>query len=141
MLSHLNLLLLTLKWLREQDSNLRPSGYEPDELPAAPSRDVKKEWWRGLDSNQRSRRRQIYSLLPLATREPLHVKLNGAGEKNRTPNLLITSQLLYQLSYASAIFVMISRSDKMYYIIPTNSCQPFLFTFLFTFSLYGLPAC
>ena len=26
--------------LREQDSNLRPSGYEPDELPTAPSRDV-----------------------------------------------------------------------------------------------------
>ncbi len=26
--------------LREQDSNLRPSGYEPDELPTAPSRDI-----------------------------------------------------------------------------------------------------
>ena len=27
-------------------------------------------WWWGLDSNQRSETRQIYSLLPLATREP-----------------------------------------------------------------------
>ncbi len=26
-------------WLRELDLNQRPSGYEPDELPTAPSRD------------------------------------------------------------------------------------------------------
>src|ERR1044071_9845285 len=29
--------------------------------------------WRGKDSNLRSQRRQIYSLFPLATREPLRV--------------------------------------------------------------------
>lgn len=55
--------------------------------------------------------RQIYSLIPLATREPLQSRFdvlepaaktkNGAGGRNRTPDLLITSQLLYQLSYAS----------------------------------------
>ncbi len=27
-------------WLRELDLNQRPSGYEPDELPTAPSRDI-----------------------------------------------------------------------------------------------------
>ena len=41
---------------------------------------------------------QIYSLPPLTARESLQ---NGAGERSRTPDLLITSQLLYQLSYAS----------------------------------------
>lgn len=44
---------------------------------------------------------QIYSLPPLATREFLLI--NGAGNRNRTYNLLITSQLLYLLSYASII--------------------------------------
>jgi hypothetical protein len=62
--------------------------------------------------------RQIYSLIPLATREP-HLTLktlsqyqnldnfilplsSGAGTKSRTRDLLITSQLLYQLSYAGS---------------------------------------
>ena len=55
--------------------------------------------------------RQIYSLIPLATREPLrtrtvkrpsnYLKINGAGGRNRTPDLRITSALLYRLSYTS----------------------------------------
>ena len=54
--------------------------------------------------------RQIYSLIPLATREPLlktypQREKSGAGERSRTPDRLITSQLLYQLSYASTLFL------------------------------------
>ncbi len=65
----------------------------------------------GVDSNHRSLRRQIYSLLPLATREPIHfvpgspTSKNGAGDGTRTRNLLITNQLLCQLSYASGKMV------------------------------------
>ena len=68
----------------------------------------------GVDSNHRSLRRQLYSLLPLATREPIHIPAfdcrlatgqfqNGAGDGTRTRNLLITNQLLYRLSYASLL--------------------------------------
>ena len=46
--------------------------------------------------------RQIYSLIPLAAREPHPNNSStgtGAGTRSRTPDLLITSQLLYRLSY------------------------------------------
>ena len=58
-------------------------------------------WWGRTDSNHRSVTQQIYSLSPLATRELPHIQfcLYGAGRRTRTPDLLITNQLLYQLSY------------------------------------------
>ena len=59
-------------------------------------------WWRGADSNRRTQRERIYSPSRLATSLPL--REYGAGERNRTLNLLITSQLLYQLSYAGILF-------------------------------------
>ena len=61
-------------------------------------------WWGRTDSNHRSETQQIYSLSPLATRELPHIHLGaiGAGRRTRTPDLLITNQLLYQLSYTGA---------------------------------------
>ena len=64
-------------------------------------------WWEEVDSNHRSLRRQIYSLMHLATLQSAHILYNlilqgvGAGDWNRTRNLLITNQLLCQLSYTS----------------------------------------
>ena len=37
-------------------------------------------WWGGVDSNHRSNKQQIYSLSPLATREPPHIKFNKKME-------------------------------------------------------------
>ena len=48
-----------------------------------------------VDSNHRSETQQIYSLSPLATRETFH----KADDRTRTDNLLITNQLLCQLSH------------------------------------------
>ena len=60
-------------------------------------------WWGMVDSNHRRHRQQIYSLSPLATREIPQINgyKIGAGGRIRTPDLLITNQLLYQLSYTS----------------------------------------
>ena len=60
-------------------------------------------WWWMVDSNHRRHRQQIYSLSPLATREIPQINGYeiGAGGRIRTPDLLITNQLLYQLSYTS----------------------------------------
>ena len=58
-----------------------------------------------MDSNHRSKLQQIYSLSPLATREPTHllsysfIKKENADVRTRTENLLITNQLLCQLSH------------------------------------------
>ena len=55
-----------------------------------------------MDSNHRSNLQQIYSLSPLATRESAHIynmKLYRADDRTRTDNLLITNQLLCQLSH------------------------------------------
>ena len=54
-----------------------------------------------MDSNHRSKLQQIYSLSPLATRETTHILKVAleADDRTRTDNLLITNQLLCQLSH------------------------------------------
>ena len=55
----------------------------------------------GKDSNLRRQCQQIYSLSPLATRESIQIILvhHRADDRTRTDNLLITNQLLCQLSH------------------------------------------
>ena len=73
-------------------------------------------WWGKVDSNHRSRRQQIYSLPHLTALEFPHMKF-GAGGRIRTPDLLITNQLLYQLSYTS------SSNSRIYLTRWQGVCQ------------------
>ena len=62
-----------------------------------------------VDSNHRSNLQQIYSLSPLATRESIHMMFvhHRADDRTRTDNLLITNQLLCQLSHIGIILQLI----------------------------------
>ena len=43
-----------------------------------------------------------------------YILLPGAGRRTRTPDLLITNQLLYQLSYTGIYFLCIYYTKKFY---------------------------
>ena len=98
----------------------------PASFQTAPPRDIKLKWME-VDSNHRSNMQQIYSLSPLATRESIQIvtsmKLEiiivlaniddcittlsccQADRGTRTLNLLITNQLLCQLSHIGILEV------------------------------------
>jgi hypothetical protein len=88
-------------WSGRRDSNPRPSPWQGDALPLSHFRIIYfyfggGDWIRTSEGVSQ----RIYSPSPLANSgTPPHS--SGAGERNRTPNLLITSQLLCLLSYAS----------------------------------------
>ena len=90
-----------------------------------------------MDSNHRSETQQIYSLPPLATREPLQII--GAGDGTRTRNLLITNQLLCQLSYTSLQFHGRSH-DQRVLLYHKIICLSTLFYKKFNFFILKYPS-
>ena len=68
------------------------------------------------DSNLRRRCQQIYSLPPLATRESIH----KADKRTRTVNLLITNQLLCQLSHIGVFKPLKNGTNR------ARTCDPLL---------------
>ena len=99
-------------WSGKRDSNPRPLAWKANALAswATPAHQFK--WWREMDSNHRRLSQRIYSPPPLATRASLLKILTineivGAGDGTWTRNLLITNQLLYQLSYTSSFISLI----------------------------------
>ena len=69
--------------------------------------DFRKQWWRGLDSNQRTHSDQIYSLAPLTTRPPL---------RENSPQLL-DIQSVRNLNAAKVLF-----SNKKRSVTSTTIC-------------------
>ena len=68
-------------WWRGQDLNLRPSGYEPDELP-------------GCSTPRCGVRSVVFSLSPLLMEKA------GARDGSRTRDFQLGRLTLYQLSYS-----------------------------------------
>ena len=73
-----------------------------------------------MDSNTEVTDNRFTVCPPLATREFSHIKLcfGGAGGRIRTPDLLITNQLLYLLSYTSMCHLrrLIIVSDMIIFV-------------------------
>ena len=72
----------------------------PTSYRAAPLRDIKLKMVDGEGFEPSKLSQQIYSLPPLATRE----SIQKADDRTRTDNLLITNQLLCQLSHIGEVY-------------------------------------
>ena len=99
---------------------------------------IHETWWTEVDSNHRSLRRQIYSLIHLAALESVRFARCsnascGAGDWTRTHNLLITNQLLCQLSYTGAWCLKVESNrrqrDFQSLALPTELSRQDFFSF------------
>ena len=94
--------------------NLRPSGYEPDELPTAPPRVMVG----GIGFEPMKAKPADLQSAPF---NHSGIRPHGAGNRTRTYDLLITNQLLYQLSYVStSVTKIIIHID--YFLVKIKVC-------------------
>ena len=87
-------------WSGRRDSNSRPSPWQGDALPLSHFRIIGRgRWIRTIESSANG-----FTVRPLWPLGNPSINI-GAGGGNRTPNLLITNQLLYRLSYRGKLAI------------------------------------
>ena len=79
--------------LREQDLNLRPSGYEPDELPTAPPRDNVKED-KGFEPLHAFTRLTVFKTVPFSRTWVILQDITYGPCRTRTYDRTVMSRLL-----------------------------------------------
>ncbi len=90
-------------------------------------------WWRGTDSNHRRRSRQIYSLLPLATREPLRVFLYLESVfPTRLSKCFLMTRSQEKIWWRGTDSNHRRRSRQIYSLLPLATREPLQGVFLFT---------
>ena len=120
--SQLSYSRIALKKWGGKDSNLRRLSRQIYSLFPLTTREPPRTKWRIVEKNSSATRRQYpKNSHPQEAQHPLrtsfqHASLGGAGKGTRTPDLLITNQLLYQLSYASP-----ANEKRSWYKAPPRS--------------------
>ena len=129
-----------------RDSNPRPSAWKADALatellpPSTSGKLLYKYWWRGEDSNLRRRCQQIYSLPPLATREPLHETNSWSWRWDLNPQPADYKSAALPLSYASVkhnlciIFIKFKKAIVFLNILPFKAQKIIIILFILIFS-------
>ena len=102
-ISHLSFLTSRVSFM-ERVKGIEPSqsAWKAEVLPLNYTR----KWWREKDSNLRSLWQQIYSLPPLATREPLHIEKRemGCGIWEKTfKEVSHLSLLIFRVSFVELV--------------------------------------
>src|SRR3972149_6835234 len=69
-----------LETKKRSTEKLPPRSTHAFQIPSRPP--LVSRWWRGEDSNLRRQSRQIYSLIPLAAREPLQKSCSGTANRS-----------------------------------------------------------
>ncbi len=87
---------IRIKWSGRRDSNSRPSPWQGDALPLSHFRISSLVEGDGFEPSKAQLTDLQSAPFGHSGIPPRYELKNGAGEENRTPNLLITNQLLYR---------------------------------------------